>query len=286
MFKSLKRKSTGEKILYICVSILFALVAFSYLYILLWMIMSALKTHNEIVMNPFALPKEWHWEHFIETFSMLEVGGVGFFGMLFNSLWFSVFPVIIEQFTTVTFAYTCSKYKFPTCKLPYIITMIMITLPIYGAGGAAYRLNYALGLTNNYLAAFVSIGGFGLHFLYYQAFFKNLSWTYAEAAQIDGANDFQTYFRVMLPQAKPLVSALAITSWIGCWNSFDKQMIYQPQIPTLPLGIYQFNTEMMYRARLDILFAGCFFTSIPVILLFIFFNKVITTNVSLGGIKG
>lgn len=63
-------------------------------------------------------------------------------------------------------------------------------------------------------------------------------------------------------------------------------MVYLPNIPTLPVGIYQFNTEMLYRARLDILFAACVITVIPAIILYVVFNKAITTNVSVGGIKG
>ena len=275
-----------EKVLYIMVSLVFALVAASYLYILIWMFISACKTHNEIIMEPFGLPKTWLWEHFGETFRTLEVNGTGFFQMLFNSIWFSTIPVIINQFTTALFAYTCTKYKFPTSRLPYIITMVMITLPIYGTGGAAYRLNYQLGLINNYAAVFFSVGGFGLYYLYYQAFFKNLSWTYAEAAQMDGANDFDIFFRVMLPLTKPMIAALSIIAWIANWNSYENQLINHPQLPTLPLGIYQFNIEMIYRARMDILFAACLFVTIPALILFIIFNKTITTNVSLGGIKG
>lgn len=286
MFKSLKRKSTGERIVYIGVSLVFAIVALSYLYILFWMLMSGVKEHNSIVMDPFGLPETWHWEHFIETFNTLSVNGKGFWEMLFNSLWFSFIPVIIDQYTTVTFAYTCSKYKFPTSKWPYFIIMIMLTLPIYGSAGAAYRLMWQIGAINNYASALLSIGGFSMHYLYYQAYFKNLSWTYAEAAQMDGANDFQIYYKVMLPQAKPLITALALTGWIGRWNSYEGHLVNNPQIPTLPVGIYQFNTEMIYRARLDILFAACLLVCIPTLILFIIFNKTLTTNVSLGGIKG
>jgi ABC-type glycerol-3-phosphate transport system permease component len=125
-----------------------------------------------------------------------------------------------------------------------------------------------------------------MFFLYYSAFFKNLSWTYAEAAMIDGAHDFDIYFRVMLPQAKPIFGALFLTQWIGAWNSYDSALIYLPTLTTLPVGIFQFNTEMIYRARLDILFAACVLIALPAIILFIAFNKIITTNVSLGGIKG
>jgi multiple sugar transport system permease protein len=103
---------------------------------------------------------------------------------------------------------------------------------------------------------------------------------------IDGANDFQIYWYAMLPQATPIFGALFLTGWIGSWNTYESALVYLPNLPTLPVGIYQFNLEMIYRARLDILFAACVLVSIPAIVLFTVFNKTITTNVSVGGIKG
>ena len=284
--KLLKRKTLPEILIYSFVSLIFAAVAFSYLYILFWAIMSGAKTHDEIVMDPFAFPSKWMWEHFVEVTKVLEVNGHNFFEMLFNSCYFSIVGCLLQQFTTVTFAYCCTKYKFPGCELPYVIILIMMTLPIYGAGGAQYRLFRNLGLVDSYWHVICSAGGMSAQFLYYRAFFKNLSWTYAEAAQIDGAGHFQIYFKVMLPQARPIFGALFLTSWLASWNNYESALLYLPNLPTLPVGIYQFNVEMMYRARLDILFAACVLVSIPALVLFIAFNKVITTNVSLGGIKG
>lgn len=284
--KSFRRKSKAEITLYICVSAFFALLAASYVYILVWAILAGLKTHLEIAVNPFSLPAEWHWEHFIEVFSLLEINGNDFFDMLWNSIYFSVGCALASQLTTVAFAYCCTKYKFPGSNLPYTIIMIMLTLPLYGTGAAAYRMNEALGLINSYWRILLSLGGFSMNFLYYRAYYKNVSNTYSEAAIMDGADDFQIYFKVMLPQAKPIIGALFLTNWITNWNTYESALIYLPQLPTLPVGIYQFNTEMIYQARLDILFAACVIISIPAIVLFVVFNKMITTNVSVGGIKG
>ena len=286
IFSRFKRKSKVEVALYCFVSLIFAVVAASYVYILVWAVIAGTKTHSEIVMNPFSLPETWHWEHFLEVFSLLKVGKSNFFDMLFNSVWFSVVGVFINQFTTITFAYCCTKYKFPGSNWPYAIILVMMTLPIYGAGGATYALYRNLGLVDTYWHVIASAGGFSVMFLYYRAFFQNLSWTYAEAAQMDGAGHFQIYFKVMLPQAKPIFGALFLTQWLSTWNSYESALIYLPNLPTLPVGIYQFNIEMMYRARLDILFAACVIIALPALVLFTAFNKVITTNVSIGGIKG
>lgn len=286
LFKSLQRKSFSEKLVYTIAAIICGAVALSYLYIAIWLFIAGCRTHVEIATDPFGLPAHWNFGTYIDAFTLFEVNGIGFWEMFFNSLWWSIIPTALNIFLTGAFAYTCSKYTFPTSKWPYFIIMTIITLPIYGAGGAAYKLNWALGFINNRWSAFFGISCFTMHYLYFQAFYRNLSWVYAEAAQIDGANDYQIFFRVMLPQTMPLMTALFVTGWMSAWDAYEGIMINQPKLPTLPVGIYQFNVEMTYRARLDIMFAACFLISIPCIIVFLCFNKVITTNVSLGGIKG
>lgn len=284
--KIFSRKTKGEALLHIIVSLIFLAVALSFIYLFVWAFLAGLKTHTELVLDPFSLPKEWHWEHYLEVFQTLEVNGNNFFDMLINSIWFSVVGVFIQQFVSITLAYACTKYKFPGSKYLYTLVLIVITFPVYGNAGAMYKLIKNLGLLNSYAQIITCASAMTIYFLYYVAFFKNLSWTYAEAAMIDGANDFQIYFKVMLPQAKPIFGALYLSQWIVQWNSYESALVYLPKLPLLPVGIYQFATEMQFRARLDILFAACVIVAIPAIILFAVFNKTITTSVSVGGIKG
>lgn len=284
--KLFRRKSLSESILHILVSLLFLAVCASYVYILVWGFIAACKTHTEIVLDPFGLPKEWNLKNFVEVFTELEVGDAGFGEMLFNSIYFSVLGPLIQQITTASFAYCCTRYKFPGSNLPYTIILIMMTLPIYGMAGSTYKILHSLGFINSYAYIFTSISGMSAGFLYYRAYFQNMSWSYVEAAKIDGANDFQIYLRVMLPMAKPIFGALFLTSWLSSWNGYSTALVHHPDIPTLPVGIYQFNIEMMYRAKLHILFAACILVCLPALVLFAMFSKIITTNVSLGGLKG
>lgn len=284
--KSFRRKSPVEVALHCLVSCLFMVVALSYIYILVWTLFSAVKTHNEIVMTPFSLPTTWHWGHFIEVFNTLEVSDTKFLGMLMNSILFSVVPALLSQYVSMSFAYVCSKYTFPGHKWPFMIVLIMLTLPLYGSGGATYKLYYNLGLINSYWQILIAASGFDKAFLYYTAYFKTVSWTYAEAAMMDGANAFQIFYKVMFPMSKPLFTALFIMGWKGNWNSYSGGLVYYPKLPTLPMGIYQFNKEMIYRARLDILFSACLYVSIPALIIYIIFNKTMTTSVSFGGLKG
>lgn len=286
IFKSLRRKSKFEIILYCLVSALFMVVALSYLYIIVWMVIAGCKEHSEVILTPFSLPSHWHWEHYIEAILTLKVNGNTFLDMFFNSCWFTIVGTFGTQFFCLLFAYTVTKYKFPGSTHVYTFILIIMTLPLYGGSAGMYRLLYNLGLIDSYAHVLLAGGVTSANTLYYMAFFKNVSNTYMEAARMDGANDFQIYYKVMMPQAKPIFGALFLTAWIGDWNNYESPLIYLPNLPTLPVGIYQFYTEMTYRARADILFAACIIVTIPALLLFVIFNKTITTSVSFGGIKG
>ena len=285
MLKRFLHKPIAEQIVYSIVFLIFTAFAFSYLYIFFWGITAGLKTHSEIVTNPFDLPAVPQFKNYIEVFSLLEVNGFTFWGMLFNSLYFSLLGPFILNMVSCMLAYVTSKYKFPGAKLYMVVVTVMITMPIYGSGGSAYRLYHKLGLINSYTHILLSFGGMNMTYLLFHAAFSSLSWSYAEAAFIDGANDYTVFFRVMLPQVMNIFGALFLLAWIGDWNNYSSALIYLPKLPTLAGGIYLFELDMTYRVRRDILFAAYMVTSIPPLILFILFNNALTSNISLGGIK-
>ncbi len=279
------RLSLAEHIIYSIVFAVFLLQALYNLYYFFFTFMSGLKTHDEIVISPFALPEVWHWENFIEIFSYLKVNGTSYWGMVFNSLYFATLGPLITQLTTALVAYTACKYVFPGSKLFYPFILIMMTLPLYGSGGSLYLVIKRLGLIDSYLHIVLAFGGLNSFFLYYHALFKGVSDTYGEAAVIDGANDFTIYWEIMLPQAKGLFVALFVMGWLSEWNNYTGILIYLPNLPTLAGGMYLCHNDMMYDVRFDMVYAGYAVSAIPGLILFALFHETMTTSISVGGVK-
>ena len=279
------KRSTSDFILHCFVFVLFTVFALSYAYVLIWAFLSGLKTHTEVVLDPFSLPDSPKFGHYIEVLSFLEVNENGFFMMLFNSIWFSCLGPAVNILTTSMFAYVSNKYRFPLSKWFYLISLIVMTLPIYGSSGMAYKLYFSLGLTDSYVYPLLNIGTFGVNFLFFYAFYEGLSNTYMESAKIDGANNFIIFFRIVLPLAMPIMGALYLTSWIGSWNGYETALVYYPEIPTLSVAIFTIEKDMQYYVRMDLLFAACVYLTIPPLIIFCCFSKIILNNVSFGGIK-
>ncbi len=276
--------TVSEIILRVVVFIFFLAVAASYVYLVFWCFYSGARNAGDFALNPFGF-SSLQLGNYVEVFEVIESNGTSFLGMIGNSLYFSFLGPFLCIFVTCQFAYCAAKYKFPGNKILYILVLAVTILPIYGTGNGMYKLLYNLGWMNTHLMILTSLGGFNIYFLFFYAFFQSLSWTYAEAAQVDGANPWQIFFRVMLPQALPMFGSLFLMCWIVEWNSYASALIYLPKLPTLAVGIYQFKNLTLYQNRSDLLYAACALSMLPPLLLFVFCNKTLMSNVSIGGIK-
>ncbi|MGN1052240.1 MAG: hypothetical protein ACI4SH_02480 [Candidatus Scatosoma sp.] len=105
-------RNRAEKIVFGIIFCFFALYAFSYLYVLFWTMTSSLKSNREFFSSPFALPEKWLFKNYLDSFEMLEYNGTNYFGMLFNSLWFTFGGLIISLAVSACTAYVLAKYQF------------------------------------------------------------------------------------------------------------------------------------------------------------------------------
>ena len=276
---------TSTKVTYWTTTVIFSLFSLVYAYLLFWLIIACFKSHTELALHPWSMPKEWRWHNFIEMFEVFEFANTTMLGMIWNSVWHSIGSTILQVWATMSIAYLCTKYKFPGSRFipPYLMTLLIF--PLYGSSGAGYRLVHAFGFVNSPTILITACTLTGWNFFYFQAFFSNVSNAYAEAAVIDGANDWDILYRIIFPQSFGICGAIAITAWATAWQDYSSQILYMDKMPTLSVGIYFFKNEMVYRARMDILYCACLVSMIPIFTLYATFNNLLFTNISLGGIK-
>ncbi len=281
----MKMLSTGQKITYVIAFIITTAITLSHLAVPIFAFLQGFKTHAEVVLTPFALPTEWHFENYVNVFTLLKVGDTNFLGMTFNTLWWSLGATFVEVAGTFCVTYVVSKYKFPGSSiLNYIAIMVMI-IPL-PSGASAYKTIYTLGFNDSPLYLIAKIGGLTGSYLLIKACIDGVSWTYAEAALIDGASDFQIMYKIILPQLVAPMMAIVINRILFYWNSFEEPLLYLSKLPMLSVGIKAFHNEMIYNARMDILFAACIISALPLWILYGVCNKTLL-NVSFGGgLKG
>ena len=275
-----------EKIVFGIVFCIFALYAFSYIYVVAWTFLSSLKENREFFASPFKLPQKWLFKNYIDAFKKLEYNQTNYVGMLVNSLWFTFGGLIVSLACSTATAYVLAKYKFWGSNAIYAGALFIMIIPIMGSLPAYYKMVSDLRIINSPLFLITFTGGFGFNFFILHAYFRNLSWSYAEAAFIDGAGHFYTFVKVMLPQALPCIFALGVQGFIGFWNDYMTPILYLDDFPTISSGLYYYQEQIKFASNEPVYFAGVLMSMIPALALFVFFSDTIMENTVAGGLKG
>ena len=288
----LKVRSRGEKVLYAIVFVFFAAYALSLIYPFVWLAISSLKPYTDYTLDmaqgrPFALPNTLEWLNYSYALRQMTYNDTNFFGMFFNSLWYSIACVGCGLISSSALAYVLVRFKFRGCNLIYAVAIFTMTVPVVGNTGSMFKLTSDIGIYNTPLfAIIVSFGATGLSFLILYGFFKGLPHSYAEAVYIDGGGEMTVYLRVMLPLSIPCFASLGIVGFINAWNDYTNVLLYMPSYPTIASGMYAVKTSMIRTGKDSIYFAGIILSIIPILVLFCCFSDVIMKNMSVGGLKG
>ncbi len=285
----LYKRHRGEKILFVFMFIIFLFFAITYIYPFIWVFYNSFKTRINYAQDYIGLPTSWTFDNFLEafTYSSSETHYFNIFQMLGMSVLICSLGTLVTVFVSSCAAYVVAKYEFPGRNVIFSVVIFSMIIPIVGSLPSQIQLMKNLGLDGTIIGViFLYSGGFGMNFMLLYSFFKNLSWTYVEAAKIDGASDFKIFFSIILPMAKGPIIAISVITLIGQWNDYMTPMIYLPDMPTIAVGLRLLADQMQQEGNYVLLFSTITLAIIPIILMFCFFSKTIMENTSVGGLKG
>ena len=230
------------------------------------------------------------WKNVINEFSVTtDVGDQNLLNMLFNSIWFTIAKVSLSLMASFILAYAVAKFNFPGKTLIYVIAVFVQTIPLFGTGSASYKLFDSLNMVNNpSLFWFAWVTGFDFTFIILHGTLTGISNSYSESAKIDGANNMTIFLKIIIPMVAPVLLALFISNSLTVWNDYSTIMVYLRDYPTLSYGLYVFQTgESVYaRNAPAIQNAATIISALPIVLIYSFSQKLILTNISVGGLKG
>ncbi|MCQ2815243.1 MAG: carbohydrate ABC transporter permease [Bacilli bacterium] len=283
--KEWKKKSVTERAVLIVMLIIFIIYGFSLIFPLIWTFYNSFKDSFEFNSDMFSLPKTWTPQNYIDAFKELGSSSLG--TAIWNSVWMSVLSTVLGLFASSLTAYVVAKYRFKGSKVIYTISVFIQIIPLVGAVTGMYELIHGtLQIANEPLLIWpIWFGGFGFSFLMLYGAFKNVPWSFAESAFIDGAGHFRTFFQIMLPTIRPVLASLFVVNFIGAWNDYMTPYLYMDQYPTLSLLVYNSSSD---GAALNYpkYFAVIVISVIPTLILFVAFQKLIMENTTTGGLKG
>ena len=251
---------------------------------LAWTLMSSFKTTSEIFASPFSPPAHWKFENYVNAWN---TAGIGTY--FFNTVIVVGFALVIVMALGAMCAYVLARYVFPGSRAIYYLMLAGLTFPIFLAIVPLFFILKNLGLLNTLPGLIIVYVAFALPFtvFFLFSFFKALPHEIGEAAQIDGAGEWRTFFQVMLPMAKPGLASVAIFNFLGLWNQYLIPVAINTNRDNYVLsqGIAAYAGQQGYAVDFGSLFAAAIIVVVPVLIMYILFQRQLQGSVSAGTLK-
>ncbi|MDR0283690.1 MAG: carbohydrate ABC transporter permease [Propionibacteriaceae bacterium] len=247
----------------------------------LWTILSSLKTTKEILSNPFGLPGQLHWENYANAWN-----GAGIGRFFFNTVVVVGCSVLLVMVLGAMLAYVLARFKFLGNKLIYNIMLIAMMFPIFLAIVPLFFILQNMKLLNTLPGLIVVYVTFALPFtmFFLYSFFRQLPHDIYEAATVDGAGEWRTFFSVMLPMASPGMASVAIMNFVGLWNQYLLPVVLnsKKENNVLSQAMAGFASKAGYAVDFGSLFAAAVITVLPVFAVYVLFQRQLQGSVTQG----
>ena len=252
------------------------------------MVMTSLKTFEDVQMNPASLiPKEFTLKNYVTVFTEFP-----FTQYLINTLFITITSTVGITLTSALVAYAFSRFDFKYKGIIFAVMLSTIMIPGQILQIPLYEMYRGMGWINTYkpmiIPAFLG-GGITNVFLIRQ-FFNSLPKSIFESAQIDGAGEFRIFATIAVPLSKAIIFTVAIFSFTASWNDFYSPLLYinDDKKYTLAYGLYIFFDKFKvgsYKAW-NIICAANLVVIVPIIVLYFFAQRYFVEGITLGGVKG
>lgn len=251
---------------------------------LVWVFLSSWKTTSEIFKSPLALPKNWSFDNYIGAWTDSHIGQY-----MLNSVIVVSASLVLVMILGSAAAYSLARYPFPGSGIVYYLILAGLTFPVFLAIVPLFFVLKNTGLLNTLpglIATYVAFAfPFTVFFLF--PFFRALPQEIAEAAELDGAGEWRTFFQVMLPMARPGIVAISIFNFLGMWNQFllPVALNTNEENYVLSQGMARFASQAGYAVDFGQLFAAVVITIVPVLVVYIISQRQLQGSLSQGTLK-
>jgi N-acetylglucosamine transport system permease protein len=252
---------------------------------MVWMIFSSLKTDQELFFSPWAAPQVLQWDNFARAWNSARVGD-----FFFNTLIVVIPSIIFTLIFSAMTAYVLARFQFPGRNFLFYLFLGGMLFPVFLALIPLFSLVNNLGLYNTYLGLILVYIAYSLPFtvFFLTGFFKTLPGELQEAAIIDGANQYQAFFLVMLPLASPALISMGIFNFLGMWNQYILPLVLVSDESkyVLSQGLAFMLFKQFYQNDWSALFAALTLVMIPTLIVYIIFQRQIQSGMTTGALKG
>jgi N-acetylglucosamine transport system permease protein len=251
---------------------------------LLWAVLTAFKSDREIFTSPWSLPTEWHVENFVRAWTTANIGRY-----FLNSAIVVCAAVVLVMLLGAMVAYVLARYEFRGRDVIYYTFVAGMTFPIFLALVPLFFVVQNVGMLGTYHGLILVYTAYALPFtvFFLTSFFRTLPGALVEAAMLDGCSHAGAFFKIMLPLARPGMISVGILNFLGLWNQFLLPLVLMPDDDkyVLSQGLAVLAANQGYRSDWSALFAGLVIALLPVLAVYIAFQRRIQDGLNVGAMK-
>lgn len=273
---------TKQKISRLFTVIIVAVGAISMLAPFLWMISTSLKTDPEVfTFPPTWLPDIPQWKNYLNVFNIAN------FGKYFsNSMFISITTTLFALLFNTMAGYAFAKFNFRGKEVIFVLLLATMMIPFQITMIPIYLLYRELNLINTYTGLILPgmASAFGIFMM--RQFMTSIPDDLLDAARVDGASEARIFLQIVLPMSKAPIAALGIFTFMGVWNDYFRPLVLitKEELKTLPLFISSLSSGL-YVQSWPLVMAAATVATLPVIIVFLFFQKYFIQSLSMTGLK-
>lgn len=265
--------------------VLLGLWAVMVIFPFVWMITTSFKTDADILFSPWKLPTSPQWDNFTRAWNEARVGRY-----FLNTLIVLAGSLSGTLLISSMAAYVLSRFTFPGRQFLFYLFIAGMMFPVFLALVPLFFLVDDLNMLGTYQGLILVYIAYSLPFtiFFLTSFFKTLPSEVAEAAIVDGAGQYQVFFQIMLPMAKPGLIAMGIFNFLGQWNQYLLPLVLMPDENKylLSQGLAFLAIQQGYGNDYGALFAAMVITMVPTLIVYILFQRRLEAGLTAGALKG
>jgi multiple sugar transport system permease protein len=274
-----KGRALGKVLIYLALIVLSGLFLIPFF----WLVTTSLKTQAQIFGSGW-IPQPIQWSNYAEVFANTH-----FLLWTRNSFIVAILGMVTVAYSSALIAYAFAKMRFPLKNVLFALVMATMMLPGAVTMVPTFLIWRGLGLVNTLWPLWAgNLFGSAFYIFMLRQFLLTIPNDLRDAAMVDGASHFRTFWSVMLPLVKPALIAVMLFEFIAKWNDYMTPLIYlnRESLYTLPLGLATFLQSQGFQTRWDLWMAGSVLMTLPILLLFFAGQRFSIQGIATTGLKG
>lgn len=263
----------------ILMTLLFVLLAFIFVFPLYWMVISSLRPDGRVFVDAFQLfPSELSLESYNTLFAE-EPYGRWFLNSIVQTGGFAITAV----FLCTTGGYALAKFRFRFRNLLFVLILVSQMIPFHLLIVSLFLMIIQLGLVETYWGAIIPIAASPIGLFFFRQYMLSIDDEMLNAARVDGASEYQIFWSVVLPNARPAIATLFILFSLEYWNNLLWPLIVFRQAENMPLAVGIARLVNQYRTSYDLVMAGSTLATLPIVILFLFLRRQVMEGLAATG---